>query len=224
MTPDFSQIYAELGLLPGCSLEEFQHAYRKRLSERHPDRAGNVTMTPDALPLSDLIALHSSAIAFHREHGRLPGGAAPAGQPPVTRIGRNPLPSTDDNTGRSPIARRVLAIVLIVGLLSIGVLNEHSAPPPANTATLPEAQHSPDWQPRTELRSGPLELGMDTATIRAIQGEPMRINGGTWEYGPSWLRIEHGELVDWYSSPLYRLKVRTPSPGVESESSKTQQR
>src|SRR3546814_13650073 len=65
---------------------------------------------------------------------------------------------------------------------------------------------------------GPLELGMDTETVRAIQGEPMRINGGTWEYGPSWLRFEHGELVDWYSSPLHRLKTRSPSPASDGSS------
>ena len=46
MTPDFSQIYAELGLLPGCSLEEFQRAYRQRLSERHPDKARSAVIQP----------------------------------------------------------------------------------------------------------------------------------------------------------------------------------
>ncbi len=223
MTPDFSQLYAELGLHPGCSLEEFQRAYRQRLSERHPDRTHSVATPPGALPLNELIALHSSAIAFHREHGRLPGGSAPAIPPPATRIGHNPTPSMDADTGRSPIVRRVLAILLIVGLLSIGVLSEDSGVPPPKT-TLPEAQRASEGLPPSGIRNGLLELGMDAATVRAIQGEPMRISGGTWEYGPSWLRIEHGELVDWYSSPLYRLKTRTPSPASEPESSFPQSR
>lgn len=213
MIPDFSQMYAELGLQPDCSLEQFQHAYRQRLSELHPDRAANRAARPAALPLNELIALHASAIAFHREHGRLPGSALPTAPPPVTPA--RPTPPSADLPGdaRSTTTRWTLAALLLAGSLLVGVFLEGPAPP----SPLPEPAVVAEPQPAPEAASGPLELGMDTETVRAIQGDPMRITDSIWEYGPSWLRFEHGELVDWHSSPLHRLKTRTPAPNAGTD-------
>lgn len=220
MTIDFSQLYAELNLHPDCTLEHFQRAYRQRLSERHPDRSHGKPIAPDALPLSELIALHSSAIAFHREHGRLPGSSVPPVAQHLPHVHPAPFDRVNADAGHTTATRWVLAALLLAGSLLVGILHEH-AQPPSTTFTTPDEQTGASHLPaRQGTVDGPLELGMDTETVRAIQGEPMRINGDTWEYGPSWLRFEHGELVDWYSSPLHRLKTRSPSPpsGASSQS------
>lgn len=213
MIPDFSQMYAELGLQPDCSLEQFQHAYRQRLSELHPDRAANRAARPAALPLNELIALHASAIAFLREHGRLPGSALPVAPPPTTPARPIPSPTDASDDERSTTTRWALAALLLAGSLLVGVFLEGSAPP----SPPPEPAAVAEPQPAPETANGPLELGMDTETVRAIQGDPMRITDNTWEYGPSWLRFEHGELVDWYSSPLHRLKTRSPAPNAGAD-------
>lgn len=218
MTPDFSQLYAELGLHPDCTLEQFQRAYRQRLSERHPDRSQGKPTAPDALPLSELIALHSSAIAFHREHGRLPGSSVPPVTQHLPRFHLAPADSVDAGEDHSTATRWVLAILLLAGSLLVGILHEQAQPPSATFTTPGEQTEASHLQARQDTLDGPLELGMDIETVRAIQGEPMRINGDTWEYGPSWLRFEHGELVDWYSSPLHRLKTRSPSPPSDASS------
>jgi len=224
MTIDFSQLYAALGLHPDCSLEAFQRAYRQRLSECHPDRIHSKPIAPAALPLSELIALHSSAITFYRAHGRLPGSAIATPVQHATPVSRTAIDGTAPHHDRSTAWRWIFALVLLTGSLLLGVMHEQSQPGPDTAASTPQADSTNRLAVRSDLAEGPLELGMDPATIRAIQGEPMRSNGGTWEYGPSWLRIEHGELVDWYSSPLYRLKTRTPSPDVDRESSTSYKR
>lgn len=57
-----------------------------------------------------------------------------------------------------------------------------------------------------------LELGMDSGTVRAIQGNPVISGADHWEYGPSWIRFENGKVVDWYSSPLNPLRTATVQP------------
>jgi len=215
MTPDFSQMYTELGLQPDCSLEQFQRAYRQRLSERHPDRTPSHAADSGALPLNELIALHASAIAFHREQGRLPGSALPA-TPPLRVAPIFSAAASDADDSRTSSARWLLAGLLLAGALLAGVFLESAPPQPISAEPSPPSSAVADPLPAPEVPSGPLELGMDAQTVRAIQGDPMRINDNIWEYGPSWLRIEHDQLVDWYSSPLYRLKTRTPSPAADT--------
>ena len=51
---------------------------------------------------------------------------------------------------------------------------------------------------------------MDADAVRASEGEPtLMVSNERWEYGPSWIRFEHGKVVDWYSSPLYPLNTAT---------------
>lgn len=215
MTLDFSQLYADLGLHPDCSLDQYKRAYRQRLSELHPDHAPSSETRTGLLPLQDLIALHTSAMQFHREHGRLPGSALPAGVTPAAPPLRSGPPYAAQPESiierRSTLTRWLLASLLLLGTVLAGVSMQQAQPPSALPATNP-APLATVSEPPTPTPDGPLELGMDAETVRAIQGEPMRIDQDTWEYGPSWLRIEHNQLVDWYSSPFYRLKTRTPSP------------
>jgi len=57
-----------------------------------------------------------------------------------------------------------------------------------------------------------MTLGMTTDEVIAIEGEPTRRADDRWEYGPSWVRFEDDQVVDWYSSPLRALHVVSPRP------------
>ena len=77
MNQDFAVLYAELELDPGCSLDELRHAYRRRISELHPDRNGGDPSGDDGQAvLGDLTALYANAVRFQRQYGRLPGSVA----------------------------------------------------------------------------------------------------------------------------------------------------
>ena len=64
-------------------------------------------------------------------------------------------------------------------------------------------------------RSIAYALRQDTrARVAAIlSGQVSReLSGVHWEYGPSWVRFECGQVVDWYSSPLNPLKASRSCP------------
>nr|WP_233175480.1 hypothetical protein [Dyella sp. ASV24] len=54
-----------------------------------------------------------------------------------------------------------------------------------------------------------LHVGMSTDDVRALEGEPVAMHGDLWEYGPSWVRFDHDEVVEWHSSPLRPLRTDT---------------
>ena len=70
---EFDQLYSQLRLTPACSPEELHRAFRRAVSELHPDRAGADTDAEAQSRLRELIRLHARATDFHRRHGRLPG-------------------------------------------------------------------------------------------------------------------------------------------------------
>lgn len=72
MDAEFDQLYAQLRLTPACSLDELHRAFRRAVSELHPDRAGSADGEAQSR-LRELIRLHARATEFHRRHGRLPG-------------------------------------------------------------------------------------------------------------------------------------------------------
>jgi hypothetical protein len=125
MAHDFVRLYAELGLQPGCSLEEFKLAYRRRVAELHPDRLGPDAISVDTHQrLSNLIASYRASLRFHRQYGRLPGcnhSRAPyAGTRQKRLMQMASMPSSDPTSdGQAlPLLRAVvIAIVLIAGLL-----------------------------------------------------------------------------------------------------------
>lgn len=91
MESDFSLLYSELGLQPDCSIDEFKRAYRRRIAELHPDRGES--QDTDKL-LSGLLAVSSSALRFHRRHGRLPGQLPQAPEPPPLRADASIKPAS----------------------------------------------------------------------------------------------------------------------------------
>lgn len=214
---DFLDLYRILGLQPGCGLEEFKYAYRRRVSVLHPDRRDNDTHhTVAAERLQRLTALYGMAMEFHREHGRLPG--APLARSNTPTPGTNSSQPARPTGGRQPRRRSGRWLLLPAAAAVIWLLwpgEQPSAPAPSIIgAAHPAPQPAP---PAKAVVNPPLGLGMDADAVRAIEGEPtLMVNDERWEYGPSWIRFEHGKVVDWYSSPLYPLSTtnrRSPHGG-----------
>ncbi len=213
-TPDFSKLYGQLKLRPDCSLEEFKHAYRRKVATLHPDRIGPEGIATDSerIALADLMSLYGMAMQFQKDHGRLPGAPLPA-KTVVTplRLRDIPPPAASETTDAvemgTPLRGRWLLLAGLLGLLGYLVV---SALPNASTDTSARSQRAvaatatprtPPHNPQEQIR-----LGMDSATVLSIQGPPSRTSEELWEYGPSWIRFDKGLVVGWYSSPLYRLQ------------------
>lgn len=241
MSQDFSLLYFQLGLEPGCSLEDLKRAYRVRVAELHPDRHGNGSATNGGLEaLTELTALYSKAIRFHRVHGRLPGAAPKAGGEHISHASHGVHATQPHHAGRgshdaTPASPRVTAsraigrsgpapnrttptlaivtiLVLVIVMLALHWSESGFEQKIENSLHAQEAEQAYDSQePR-------LELGMEEGAVFAIQGAPVVVQDGIWNYGSSWVRFEDGHLVDWSSVPPNRLRTATPRPVSEEES------
>lgn len=116
MNHDFATLYEELELDPGCSLDELRHAYRRRISELHPDRNGGGQADDGQPALGELTALYANAVRFQRQHGRLPGSVAATPAPAIDRPVRAlvvPPRKPDPTAGR----RRATTLAILTVLL-----------------------------------------------------------------------------------------------------------
>ena len=206
---DFLDLYRTLGLRPGCGLLELKQAYRRHVGRLHPDRMGGAPPDPAVADrLQRITALYGAAMEFQRQHGRLPGAtlrvrfSVPEAQVQSARV---PLPARRRSSRRSGII--ALAVALVVAVL---VWNGVSWSPPPEASVRGRDGHG---LPLGNALSTPaLEIGMSSDQVRAIEGEPISIHDDRWEYGPSWIRFEHDEVVDWYSSPLRSLATARRTP------------
>ena len=218
MSQDFALLYMQLGLHPDCSLEELKRAYRVRVAELHPDRHLDRSASDDAnSALTELTALYSGAIRFHRIHGRLPGStprivAQAARSAHEHAHAPSPRPATP-NDRAAPSATPRIAVLSVLVLVVVMVVLHWSetaqVAPHADTNGAVAAPVDPD-APR-------LELGMEEAAVVAIQGPPERVQDDVWNYGSSWVRFEEGHVVDWASVPPNRLMTMTPRPVHDEE-------
>ncbi|WP_254423992.1 hypothetical protein [Rhodanobacter sp. C03] len=151
---------------------------------------------------------------FERQHGRLPGALPVRAPQTETSSPAQPHPSIAEPAQRR--SRWLLisaAIICIVWLLwSFGWLRGTDEPETMATTSSTDAADAGSPSQREPTAPSALKLGMDTATVRAIEGDPELQGGDSWEYGPSWVRFENGRVSDWYSSPLRPLKTATAHP------------
>lgn len=224
MDSDFSQLYAQLGLSPQAGAEDLKRAYRRRIGQLHPDRHAGDTDAPDTqAEFAHLVSLYGMAMRFQRQHGRLPGEASATEAPapaldPAARLESTvePTPAAAAHVAQAePLDRRGWLLLGALALLIVLAYFNTSDPRASIASTSTDSPLSsrggaavPDPVP---AQPEELALGMDMALVLNIQGRPSYREGDVWSYGPSWLRFEQGHLVEWYSSPLYPLKVSTPT-------------
>lgn len=202
---DFVELYRRLGVRPGCSIDEFRLAYRRHVAELHPDRTGEPSLQQLAR-LQHLNAMYGAAIDFHRQHGRLPGTIQRRAPP----LRPQPAPEAAAELAPRPThARRLLMAGGLCAVLAIlwsarpgqerpssGEMDYPSAAPKPATAVAPSAP-----------APAALHIGSSAQEVVLVEGRPIMSGNGRWEYGPSWIRMEDGHVVDWYSSPLHPLHI-----------------
>jgi hypothetical protein len=212
---DFLDLYRQLRVSPDCSLDEFKRAYRRCVSTLHPDRKPpgqeGYRNSRSAQRLQQLNVQYEAAMDFQRLHGRLPG-ASPLPAVAPQRAAAPPRPSPRPTPLRAPRREHVKWLIPIA-LVAIGVLFwGASAVAPQPDASGEAATRDNDPSPAEAPAAPSLSLGMSPENVRAIEGNPVAIRDELWEYGPSWVRFDHGSVVDWYSSPLHSLKTARTVP------------
>lgn len=229
---DFLDLYRRLGLNPGCGLDELKQAYRRHVAALHPDRQhGRPVDARSASRLQRLNAQYGAAMEFHRRYGRLPGAAQTASpsahaggrdlsgtvrEMPDPFAARRRAPSSAP-AGREPSHvthrphARIAVLLVIVALGALGWAM-HTASLTSSTGTADDdtpIQAGAGGVSHVGVVEGVvLHVGMSADDVRALEGEPLVMHGDLWEYGPSWIRFDHDEVVEWHSSPLHPLHTQ----------------
>lgn len=229
---DFLDFYRRLGLDPGCSLDELKQAYRRHVAALHPDRqqgrpGGNLAEAR----LQRLTSQYGAAMAFHRRHGRLPGARGVAAENARSSViergevadpfaARSSIPFPPQAPREAPArvrrgSRAKLFLLLgAIALVALGWMMHGASLPSAGGDANDDAADSAataDAPPEPVSTEATLRTGMSTDEVREVEGEPVAAHGDLWEYGPSWIRFDHGEVVEWHSSPLRPLHT---NPGI----------
>lgn len=210
---DFLDLYRQLRVSPDCGLQEFKQAYRRQVSTLHPDGKPQGYPRTRIQRLQQLNAQYEAAMEFQRLHGRLPGAAPPARAVTPRRENAPPHASSPapSNARPRPNLKWLIPIALVaIGILFWGV----SAVVPQPDGSVDNATNDNDAGPADVSVAPMLAVGMSKENVRAIEGDPVAMHDDLWEYGPSWVRFDHGSLVDWYSSPLHALKTTRTRPSA----------
>ncbi|MDF4025886.1 J domain-containing protein [Luteibacter sp. PPL201] len=201
---DFIALYGTLRVDPQCSLDDFRLAYRRYVSQWHPDRR----RSPNAQRLATsrlqrVTAQYDAAIAFQRRHGRLPGAGRVV--PPSIPDARRTRPRVD--SVRVPRIRwRGWLTALTTGCAAAGTVLMTTLPVHVTESSAPaDARGSGAGAAREVVPD--LRRGMTSDQVWAIEGEPTKRGGQHWEYGTSWIRFDGDRVEDWYSSPWQPLHV-----------------
>ena len=199
----FFTLYEELGLEAGCSLEDFKRAYRRRVSQLHPDRGGKGADMPR---LQRLNALYDTALEFHHLHGQLPGARTAqrmddiASSAPVGPGHAAPAPTA---SGRRRRYLLIGASLLALSLYWLGLGSQRDGLP-----TLDPAGPGDSVAPGLlQAQTPSLTLGMDQALARDILGQADAESAVRWYYGASWVEFQCGKVSGWHSSSLRPLRV-----------------
>jgi hypothetical protein len=96
---DFGALYRELGIDSTCSLTELRGAWRRRVSQLHPDLGGSAE---DTGQLQQLNRLYDAALDFHARYRRMPGAMSSGHLSPKRPEPASSAPvSTGNSTGNS---------------------------------------------------------------------------------------------------------------------------
>lgn len=231
---DFLALYRELRIDPDCSPDAFKHAYRRRVSELHPDRSGRGL--PGEETLKSLNLGYAAALEFFQAHGRFPGAPATPVQARARRDAPGPAPQrqpsliqppTDADRPGPTAARRqrrwlsILLVALVALVLGSQLAGRDgdgdegaASADPASAWTRPAQAPQP-----VHADAGALGIGMRAEDVLEVLGAPTDTSEGGrfWHYGPSWVRLSCGAVIDWYSSPLKPLGLSSMHPGSPGE-------
>jgi hypothetical protein len=228
---DFLMLFQELGLPANCTLDELKLAFRRRVSQLHPDRAAGQVGDAESR-LQRLTAMYNAALDFHRRFGRMPGVSTNATPPRgvSTRVRTSAAPAAAWEAATPE--RSQTGLMLLGGLAALAVIawliasssidesnGENESSPqtseveaattaPVENAVDEDVGATPDASPAPRH----LRLGMSRDSVIAVEGEPLSTNGPQWDYGPSWVAFRCGRVADWYSSPLRPLRTASTHP------------
>ncbi|KAF1009184.1 MAG: hypothetical protein GAK28_00817 [Luteibacter sp.] len=203
---DFLELYGMLRLRPDCSLDEFRLAYRRYVAHWHPDRRrGERAQVLAAERLQRLTAQYDAAMAFHRRHGRLPGGVAEWRATPRRVATQEDAAFLPDKRPVRKASSKLLVVSILLGIVVLGAALFPSTTPevatPDDVVTVARAN--------TPVATDELHAGMSMDEVRHVEGEPTRRGELRWEYGASWIAFDRGSVSDWYSSPWNPLHAPT---------------
>ena len=215
-------------------MAELKQAYRRHVAALHPDRQqGRPADARTASRLQRLNAQYGAAMEFHRRYGRLPGApqtaspGVPTGAREMSGVVRElpdpfaasrdasfsraafqPEPSQATHRSHGRIA--VLLVIVALGVLGWTMHTASLSSSSANADDDAAAQTGAGSVSHESASDGlMLHMGMSGDEVRALEGEPLAMHGELWEYGPSWIRFEHDEVVEWHSSPLHPLHTES---------------
>jgi hypothetical protein len=196
--PNVLRLYEELGVHPEEGLARLTERYRQRLRALHPDRGGD----EGGAGLGWLTRSYRDAVAFEREHGRLPGASTGEGVAGGTG-GHDARPAAGGTLRRVRLRRGgggsrwrwLLAGMALGALLFAGA---------------GELRHRLllDARPMEPLAT--IRIGSTPEEVMRIQGPPYERRGQRWHYGASWIAFDAGRVVGWHSARQYPLQVDEP--------------
>ncbi|HET6432955.1 J domain-containing protein [Dyella sp.] len=203
-TTGYIALYRLLGVRPNSSVDELRRAYRRHVATLHPDRTGDASLQ-QLSELQQLNALYSAALDFHRQHGRLPGAATARSVSPAPA---EPAAETDHPTFSAGGRRWLAGVTLCVGAAIVWSARPGRPQPSSAEMDYPNQLPAPT-RARAAIAgaAGAIRIGSSINDVLILEGRPISIDTGRWDYGPSWVRIENDRVVDWYSSPLRPLHL-----------------
>jgi hypothetical protein len=211
---DYIADFRRLGAPVGCDLAVLKRCYRVAAGALHPDRrAGEASAPGDDSEFKEISSAYRRLLAFHREHGHLPGRPR--------AVIREPRSAAPDSTTVAPMRGASAAWILVASLGAIAAIWAIQAVDvplelPHERAVAEPAKISPTPLPRStgSAATRTIHVGFTKAEVRSIVGAPLLASDEIWEYGPSHIRFERGRVVDWYSSPLKPLPVAESAAGT----------
>lgn len=202
-----------LRLSAHCSPEELKAAWRRAVSELHPDRPGG-DQKQRAAAMAEVNAAYQRLCEFNARHGRLPGVSELAAQnPPRQTPYRN-------NKWRNALLVLTLVAALTLVLWPLASREPENTSLPAQANESAQSGFGADQPPEPAEQLVDLDLprfieaGVSKDDVLRLAGPPLFQSEAIWEYGPSEVRFEDGLVVRWHSSPLRPLPVQADAEHI----------